>query len=81
MQSVDERLKKVIIKNMRIGIEIEDIDDDSDIINDFLFDSIQVLRLITQIEDEFNIIIENEDNLVDLLQNYGSLRMYIEERA
>ncbi len=80
MNTVDQKLKGIIMKNMRIGIEVEDIEEDSDIINDFMFDSIQILRLITHIENEFDIVIENEDNLVDMLQCYGSLRAYIEER-
>jgi Phosphopantetheine attachment site. len=79
MNTIDERLKTIILEIMRIGIDLEDIEEDTDLINDLLFDSIQVLRLISSIEDEFKITIENEDSLVDLVQNYGALREFIEK--
>lgn len=79
MNTVDKRLKSIILNTMRIGIDLEDIEEDTDLINDLLFDSIQVLRLISSIEDEFAIVIENEDSLVELVQNYGLLREFIEK--
>jgi acyl carrier protein len=79
MDTVDERLKSIILNTMRIGIDLEDIEEDTDLINDLLFDSIQVLRLISSIEDEFAIMIENEDSLVELVQSYGLLREFIEK--
>ncbi len=79
MNTVDERLKTIILSTMRIGIDLEDIEEETDLINDLLFDSIQVLRLISSIEEEFAITIENEDSLVELVQNYGLLREFIEK--
>ncbi len=79
MNTVDKRLKSIILNTMRIGIDLEDIEEDTDLINDLLFDSIQVLRLISSIEDEFAIVIENEDSLVELVQNYRLLREFIEK--
>ncbi len=79
MNTVDERLKTIILSTMRIGIDLEDIEEETDLINDLLFDSIQVLRLISRIEEEFAITIENEDSLVELVQNYGSLKGFIEK--
>ncbi len=81
MGNVDLRLKEIIIKTMRIGIDTDDIEDDTDLINDLLFDSIQVLRLISSIENEFGIVIENEVALVELVQNYGKLSGFIKESA
>ncbi len=72
-------MKSIILNTMRIGIDLEDIEEDTDLINDLLFDSIQVLRLISSIEDEFAIMIENEDSLVELVQSYGLLREFIEK--
>ncbi|WP_033168006.1 acyl carrier protein [Clostridium sp. KNHs205] len=79
MNTVDERLKTIILSTMRIGIDLEDIEEETDLINDLLFDSIQVLRLISRIEEEFAITIENEDSLVELVQNYGLLKGFIEK--
>jgi acyl carrier protein len=79
MNTVDEKLKSIILDTMRIGIDLEDIEEETDLINDLLFDSIQILRLISNIEDEFAITIENEDSLVELVQNYRLLREFIEK--
>ncbi|WP_054743439.1 acyl carrier protein [Cellulosilyticum ruminicola] len=78
---VDDELKKLIMSHARIGMCIEDIEDDADLIDDFLFDSIQVLRLIVSIENEFDIYIGDEKELFEMVTNYGRLRKYIEEKV
>lgn len=80
-ECVDEKLKQIIARNMRIGLSIDEIHDDSDLIGDFLFDSIQVLRLITDIEREFEMIVENEYLVIETLTKYSALREYIESKA
>lgn len=79
--NINEKLIKIIVKNTRIGISAEEINDNSNLISDFLFDSIQVLRLIADIEREFDIIVENEYMVIETLTRYSSLREYVENRA
>ncbi len=79
--NVNERLKQIVAKNLRIGISIEEINDNSNLISDFLFDSIQVLRLIADIEREFDIVVENEYLVIETLTRYSSLREYVESKT
>ena len=79
--SINEKLKQIIAKNMRIGISVDEINDDSDLINDFLFDSIQVLRLIADIEREFDIVVENEYLVIETLTKYRNLRDYVQSKV
>ncbi|MDP4180726.1 MAG: phosphopantetheine-binding protein [Bacillota bacterium] len=78
IKGIDERLKKVIAKNIRIGISADEITDESNLIEDFVFDSIQVIKLIGDIETEFDIFVDDEAMVIDKFTRYGALRDYVE---
>lgn len=59
-ENIFELKAKEIISDT-LGISIEDINDDSDIIDDLGADSIAVLDLIAAIEDEFKISVSDAD--------------------
>lgn len=80
-KNVDAKLKALIMNHARIGMSIEDIEEEANLIDDFLFDSIQILRLIVSIEEAFDIYIGDENELFEMVTNYQALREYIEEKV
>nr|WP_302598379.1 phosphopantetheine-binding protein [uncultured Cellulosilyticum sp.] len=78
---VDDKLKELIMRHARIGMSIEDIEEDANLIDDLLFDSIQILRLIVSIEEAFDIYIGDEQELFEMVTNYGTLRDYIQGKV
>lgn len=57
------------------------IQNDSDLIIDFEFDSIQIVGLIVEIESEFNILLEDEDMNLNILGKFSNLAAMIEKRT
>lgn len=53
------RIREIIAQIL--GITVEEVNDDADILDDLGADSIQVLELIVAIENEFNIQISDEE--------------------
>ncbi|MCX7923154.1 MAG: phosphopantetheine-binding protein [Clostridia bacterium] len=78
--NIDEKLKKIIIKNLKMSVPQEDITDDVNIIKLFALDSLQVVKIMVDIEIEFDIKFENEGEILDVLVNYKKLKDYIVDK-
>ena len=77
--NITERMKN-ILKDIKEDIDMTIISDQTDVILDLDFDSIDFLELISIIEDEFDIKIEG-DNVLELMSNFGKMCNYIYEKS
>lgn len=77
--SIEIKVKKIL--SNRLGIELDEIKPTSSFRNDLGIDSFDSLRLIFEIEDEFNITVPEKEilniNNVEDVVNYISNRMRI----
>lgn len=70
--SIEEGLKKILAKELKI--EVEDITDDSHIVNDIGVESAEMINLLYNIETEFDVEISNEEASKNLiLKNMANL--------
>jgi len=58
---VEKRIKKIIINKLKSRITEEDIIPSTNILTDLQFNSVLFVEFIVNLEEEFNIKIENED--------------------
>ncbi|HEX2926737.1 MAG TPA: acyl carrier protein [Ruminiclostridium sp.] len=79
--TVESKLKELIIKNLLMKVSAEDITDETDLVRDFVLDSLQMLRLVWDIEITFGISIQNQDSMVNLVSKYKLLKDYVLERV
>ncbi len=86
IKNIKKCIKKEIIKMItkikeiladQLDIELEDIKDDSDIQEDLEADSLDVMDIMTEIEDEFDI--EVEDEAIEELRTPQKIAEYIEK--
>lgn len=63
--SIKEGLKKILAKELKI--EVEDITDDSHIVDDIGVESAEMINLLYNIETEFNVEISNEEASKNLI--------------
>lgn len=70
----ENKLKDIIIKVSRNQIAENDIYDNTNLINEFGFNSVQVIEMIVEIEINFNIELDDEDMNVEILTNYSRLK-------
>lgn len=73
------RLKKLIVKHSVLSISEADISDDSDLVNDFGYDSVQIMRFLAEVEKEFEMEFKDDDLSLDVLGRYKGLKGYIEQ--
>jgi len=81
MQDVEGRIKKIIVENLELGAKVKPLTDETPLIDGGLnMDSINVLELVSLIEEEFGITVRDEDINIELLANIGSLANYVRKR-
>ena len=71
---IDAKLKPIVIKLADNLIKSEDINDDSHLISDFGYDSIQTIQLVVEIEKKFKMEFDDEDLTNETFVTYGSLK-------
>lgn len=68
-------MEKIIAKSL--GISLDSIKDESNFINDLGADSLNIVEIVMEIEDEYGIVIPDED--VEELNTVGDLKNYIKD--
>ncbi|KKM82554.1 hypothetical protein LCGC14_1318440 [marine sediment metagenome] len=75
-QSIEERLKEIIIK--QLGVDNKPVTLESSFINDLGADSLDIVELVMEFEDAFDMNIPDED--AEKIQTVGDAVNYIKER-
>ena len=70
-------IEKIISE--QLGVDIDAVTDDKNIMNDLGADSLDTVQLIMDIEEEFDIEIMDED--AESLHTVGDIRKYIEDNT
>ena len=72
-----EKIKELLAKQLRV--DINDIDENTDIMDDLGADSLDIVEMLQTIECDFGIIIPDED--VQGLRTVGDVADYLENNA
>ena len=70
-------IEKIIADHL--GVDLSDVTDDKHLIDDLGADSLHVVELVMQFENEFDIEIPDED--AETLDTVGKIREYIKENS
>ena len=70
-------MEKIIAKSL--GINQDSIKDESNFINDLGADSLNIVEIVMEIEDEYGIVIPDED--VEELNTVADLKNYIKDNT
>jgi acyl carrier protein len=76
-QSIEERLKEIIIK--QLDVDKKPVTLESSFINDLDADSLDIVELVMEFEDVFDINIPDED--AEKIQTVGDAVKYIKEHT
>lgn len=74
-----DRVKKCIITVCKGSISTEQINDESKLVDDFSFDSIMMIELIVELENEFDIEIDEDDLIFEEFNEFDSLVKIVEK--
>lgn len=77
MSSIAERVKEIIVN--KLGVSEEEVKEDASFVEDLGADSLDIVELIMDMEEEFNIEIPNED--AEQIRTVGEAIKYITEKT
>jgi len=78
--SVEARLKGMIVERLFMNITAEEIEDEKSLIDTYGVDSVSLLELVVGIEEEFGVIVEDEDFSVANFETVAKLATFVRER-
>lgn len=78
--NIERKLKELIVDITTEEVDNNSIDTNTDLINDLGFDSIEIIELIVEIENEFKIEIDDDDINMNILTTYSELLSMIERK-
>ena len=80
-QSIEDRIKLVLSREAMVDRKPADIPENAKLIEDLGLDSVRIIELIVGIEDEFGIVIADEDLSLELFENVTSLARFVRARV
>lgn len=80
MTQVDQKLKSLIMESSYMNLTQEDIRDSSDLIADFGFDSVSIMKFIVDIENTFEIQLEDDELVFHIIAHYGNLKNCVQQK-
>jgi len=75
-REIFEKVREVV--NEKLNIEIEEIEFNSDLIDDLGADSLDLVDLVMAFEDEFGVKVEDED--IESIRTVGDIVNYISKK-
>ena len=75
----ENHLKELIVSSGE-DIDINDINENTDLVRDFNYNSIKIIQLVVEIERDFDIEIDDENLLLEKLSPYKGLVKILEAK-
>lgn len=76
-----EKIKELLIDSLELDAEPEDIGDEDQLFGSHLgLDSVSTLTLVEELEDEFEIEVEDEELTPELFESVKSLAEYVVDK-
>ena len=77
--TIETRLKEIIASCGK-GVKVEDLHEETDLVKDLKFDSINIIQLVAELECGFDIEIDDYNLELEKLSKYKTLRAIVEEK-
>ena len=79
-KSVQERIINIICTEIVVGVSVEEVNNESSLINELHLDSLQTMELITQMEGEFDLELDDEDLDFQHFSTIDSLAAFVSSK-
>jgi acyl carrier protein len=79
MGDLKQQIRAFIVENFLFG-DANGLKDDSSFLDDGIMDSTGVLELITFLEEEFSVTVEDEDLIPENLDSINNVTAYLEKK-
>jgi acyl carrier protein len=79
-ETVEGRIKKLIVERLFLDVEPDDIASDASLIDEYDLESVRLLELVVGCEEEFGISFEDDDFSVEKFETVKSIAAVVQEK-
>lgn len=80
--STQTRLKRILADTLQLGRRADTLTSDSRLLGAIPeFDSMAVVTVLTMIEDEFGLVVEDDEVSADVFETLGTLAAFVEAKV
>jgi len=80
-QNVESKIKQIIVNDLELDLKGKSLTSETPLLDEGLnLDSVNVLELISLIEEAFGVTIRDEDMSAELIGTIGSLAAYVRKQ-
>lgn len=76
-ETIETRLKRMIASRLYLKVAPEAIEDDKSLMDDYGVDSVSLLELVVGIEEEFGIVIPDEEFSIKHFETVAALAAFV----
>ena len=76
-ESIEDRLKQMIVDRLFLKIEPRAIEDKKSLIDDYGVDSVSLLELVVGLEEEFDIAVDDSEFKVENFETVSALADFV----
>ena len=74
---IEDRLKRMIVDRLFLKVRPEELEEDKSLIDFYGVDSVCLLELVVGIEEEFGVVIADDEFKVDNFQTVAALAAFV----
>jgi len=79
-ESVEDRLKRIIVERLFMKICPAELEEEKSLIDDYGVDSVSLLELVVGLEEEFGVVVDDEDFDVAYFQTVSALAAFVRNK-
>jgi len=79
-ESIEERLQAMIVDRLFMKVAPQDIDPESSLIDKYGVDSVSLLELVVGLEDEFSIVLQDDEFDVKHFETVSALAAFVRSK-
>jgi len=79
-KTTQDRIKELIIEKVLVGVNPDEINNDSQLVSELGLDSIQIIGLIGGLEEEFDMVLEDDDLDFELFSTINNLAKLVDSK-
>lgn len=76
-----EKLKKIVIKHARKKVNENELTENTDLLKDLCYESINIVQLMTDLEANFDFVFEDDEIDFDVICNFGKLSKFVQMKV
>ncbi len=78
---VEQRVLRLLVEQVRLDVSVEGLDTEASLVDDLGLDSVAILTLVSALEDEFGVELEDEEVTRERFASVASVAALIRSKS